>query len=169
MSGHHHDEATKQGPVRVAVLTVSDTRTAETDESGRYLRGSVMAEGHRVCAYRLVPDEPEQVLGALDEMLAADDAPQIVIVSGGTGISRRDTTYDALAPRLEKILPGFGEIFRALSFAEIGPAAMLSRAIAGTYRGALVFSLPGSRKAVRLAWEQLISQELAHIAWELTR
>ena len=94
---------------------------------------------------------------------------RIVVVNGGTGISRRDTTYDTLAGMLEKTLPGFGELFRMLSWEQVGSAAMLSRATAGTFRGAVVISTPGSPKAVRLAWEKLIEPELHHLAWELTR
>jgi molybdenum cofactor biosynthesis protein B len=153
--------------VRCAVVTVSDTRTPQTDTSGIYLRERIEAAGHTLVAQRMVRDEPEQIAALLDE-LAAGEA-QVLLFSGGTGISARDTTYDVLSRALEKTLPGFGEIFRMLSYEEIGAAAMLSRATAGVYRGRVVVSLPGSPAAVRLAWERLLAPELAHLAWEVAR
>lgn len=165
-SQEHRSKAHARGPVPVGVITVSDTRTAETDENGRFLRSAIEEAGHVQAGYRIVRDEPPQVLRALDELCAT---ARVVLLNGGTGISARDTTYDALAGRLEKTLPGFGEIFRMLSFQQVGAAAMLSRAIAGTYRGTVVFSTPGSPAAVRLAWERLIAPELAHVARELER
>ena len=102
----------------------------------------------------------------MDELVAG---AQVVVVNGGTGVSRRDTTYDTLAAMLEKTLPGFGELFRMLSWEQVGSAAMLSRATAGTYRGAVLVSVPGSPKAVALAWEKLLEPELAHLAWEVGR
>ena len=132
------------------------------------MRDRLERAGHRIDFYRIVKDEPDQILALLDH-LANETTIQVVLFNGGTGISKRDTTYDALAGRLEKTLPGFGELFRMLSYGEIGAAAMLSRATAGTYRGRLVFSMPGSSNAVRLAMDQLIVPELEHLAWELTR
>lgn len=163
----HRRAAEEQGPVAVALVTVSDTRTPETDENRVYLEARLAEAGHRLVAYRLIRDEPAAVTSVLEE-LAATEA-RVVIFNGGTGIARRDTTYDALAALLEKTLPGFGELFRMLSYAEVGPAAMLSRAVAGVWRSRLVVSLPGSPAAVRLAWEKLLAPELAHLAWELTR
>jgi molybdenum cofactor biosynthesis protein B len=163
----HRSLARGKGPVAVALITVSDTRTAETDENRKYLEAALSAGGHRVAAYRLIPDEPEAVSRTLDE-LAAGDA-RVLIWNGGTGIAPRDTTYDVLHRRLEKVLPGFGEIFRMLSYAQVGAAAILSRAVAGVYRNRIVISLPGSPAAVRLAWEKLIEPELEHLAWEVTR
>jgi molybdenum cofactor biosynthesis protein B len=122
--------------------------------------------GAVVSGYHVVRDEPSEVRDAVDELVA--DA-EVVVVNGGTGVSRRDTTYDTLAGMLEKTLPGFGELFRMLSFEQVGAAAMLSRATAGTYRGSVVISIPGSPKAVALAWERLIEPELAHLAWEVGR
>jgi molybdenum cofactor biosynthesis protein B len=162
----HRQASAGRGPVRVALVTVSDSRTEETDVNARYLREAVEAAGHTVAAYRLILDEPEQVGAALDEMAGV---AQVVVFNGGTGISRRDTTYDALSRKLEKTLPGFGELFRMLSWQQVGSAAMLSRATAGVYRGCVVFSVPGSPAAVRLAWEKLIAPELEHLAWELVR
>ena len=165
-SEQHRRLAADRGPVPIAVVTVSDSRTPETDTNGKYLRERIAAAGHRLAGYRLVRDEPALVEAALEEL--AGDA-RILLFNGGTGISHRDTTYDALSRRLEKTLPGFGELFRMLSWEQVGSAAMLSRATAGVYRGAVVFSTPGSPAAVRLAWERLIEPELEHLAWEVGR
>lgn len=166
-SERHHELAARGGPVPVAVVTVSDSRTPETDDNGQYLRTVIEAAGHRLAGYRLIRDEPAEVDAALEE-LATGEA-RIVLFNGGTGISRRDTTYDALSRRLEKLLPGFGELFRMLSYEQVGAAAMLSRATAGVYRGRVVVSMPGSPAAVRLAWEKLLAPELEHLAWEVAR
>jgi molybdopterin adenylyltransferase len=166
-SKHHHELAGRRGPVPVAIVTVSDSRTPDTDTNGQYLQTVVQAAGHTVAGYRLVRDEPEQVSAALDE-LAGGEA-RILLFNGGTGISARDTTYDALSRRLEKTLPGFGELFRMLSWEQVGAAAMLSRATAGIYRGRVVVSMPGSPAAVRLAWEKLLAPEIEHLAWEVGR
>lgn len=163
----HQRAAAQRGPVTVGIVTVSDTRTEQTDQNGQYLKQQLAERGHELALYRIVPDEPEQVLEVLDE--AAGLGVQVLLFNGGTGISNRDTTYDALASRLEKTLPGFGELFRMLSYEQVGAAAMLSRAVAGTYRGMALFSTPGSTKAVQLAWEKLIAPELEHVAWELVR
>ena len=148
-------------------MTVSDTRTTETDRSGQLIHSLSEAAGHRIVDYTIVKDEPDQVQEALD-VFAAGEA-QIIIFNGGTGISKRDRTYDVLSNALEKTLPGFGEIFRMLSYEEIGAAAMMSRATAGTYRDCVVISTPGSSNAVRLAMDKLILPEIQHLAWELTR
>lgn len=163
----HKQKAANQGPVSVAIITVSDTRTPETDVNGKYLRDEIEKAGHRVHSSCILRDEPSQVEAALDE-LAAGDA-QVILLNGGTGISRRDTTFDVVSRKLDKTLPGFGEIFRMLSYDQVGAAAMLSRATAGIHRGKIVFSTPGSPAAVRLAWEKLIAPELQHLAWELVR
>ena len=167
-ANQHRLAAAASGPVRIAIITVSDTRTAETDKNGHYLREAIGASGHTVAAYRLIRDEPAAVAAVLEELVAATDS-QILLWNGGTGISPRDTTYDALSRKLEKTLPGFGEIFRMLSYREIGAAAMMSRATAGVYRGRVVISTPGSPNAVKLAWEKLILPEIAHLAWEVSR
>jgi molybdopterin adenylyltransferase len=163
----HHAKATSQGQVPLAIVTVSDSRTSETDTSGMLIRQLVEAAGHRVVAYRIVRDEPDEVRTALEEF--TDGRARLVIFNGGTGISRRDRTYDVISKALEKTLPGFGEIFRMLSYQEVGSAAMLSRATAGVYRDTVVFSTPGSPNAVRLAMEKLILPEIQHLAWELVR
>ena len=154
--------------MRVAIITVSDTRTVETDSNAHFLRQAIGGAGHLVAAYRLIRDEPLEVEAVLEELVTSTDA-QILLWNGGTGISPRDTTYDALSRKLEKTLPGFGEIFRLLSFQEIGAAAMMSRATAGVYKGRVVISTPGSPNAVQLAWEKLILPEIAHLAWEVSR
>ena len=166
-SERHREIAREQGPVRVAIVTVSDSRTPETDTNAQYLRPQIEAAGHEVVDYRLLPDEPDQVAAVLDEL--ADGPAQVILFNGGTGITRRDTTYDALAGKLEKTLTGFGELFRMLSYEQVGAAAMLSRATAGVYRSTVVISTPGSPAAVELAWTKLIAPELEHLAWELTR
>jgi molybdenum cofactor biosynthesis protein B len=165
-SERHRELAAERGPVPVAVVTVSDSRTPDTDTNGAFLREALAAAGHRLSGYRVIPDEPEAVAAALEEMV---EGARVVLFNGGTGISPRDTTYDVLAGRLEKVLPGFGELFRMLSWEQVGSAAMLSRATAGTYRGRVVVSMPGSPAAVRLAWEKLIAPELQHLAWEVAR
>ena len=164
----HHEAAAKRGPVGVALVTVSDTRTPETDQNGLYLQSILEADGHFTASYYIIKDEPDQVEAALRNA-AGLAAAQVIVFNGGTGIASRDTTFDVLSRHLEKTLPGFGEIFRMLSYEQVGAAAMLSRATAGVYRGKIVISLPGSHAAVRLAWEKLIGPELEHLAWEVAR
>lgn len=154
--------------VRVFVVTCSDTRTLETDESGLAIESMLRAAGHESVARRVVPDEPER-LRALFAQEIAPSAAEAVIVNGGTGISRRDRTYDALAALLERRIDGFGELFRMLSWEQVGAASMLSRACAGLWAGRVVFSVPGSTKAVRLALEKLILPELAHAVREAAK
>jgi len=167
-SQQHRDAAQQLPPVRVAVLTVSDTRTPADDRSGKLLCDGLAAAGHQLTGYRIAPDEPTVIEPLLRAWVAAPDC-DAVILNGGTGISRRDRTYDVVASMLDKTLPGFGEIFRILSWEEVGAAAMLSRAVAGICEGTVIFSLPGSTNAVRLGLEQLILPELAHLVWELNR
>jgi len=151
-----------------AVITVSDTRSPATDRSGQMIQQLLLDAGHTVGAYTIVKDEPTaiqtqmQVLGNSSELDA-------VIFNGGTGIAPRDTTYDAIESLLEKTLPGFGELFRWLSYREIGSRAIASRAIAGVYQGKLIFSVPGSTNAVKLAMQQLILPELAHLVSQLRK
>lgn len=166
-SEQHRARAAEQGPVAVGIVTVSDTRTEADDINGQYLTQALAQQGHTRALYRIIPDEPTEVVAALGA--AVDAGVQVLLFNGGTGISNRDTTYDALSEKLEKVLPGFGELFRMLSWEQVGAAAMLSRATAGTYQKMVVFSTPGSPKAVALAWEKLIAPELSHLAWELQR
>ncbi len=165
--GHleHRSEAPRT--LKVFVVTASDSRGEAEDSSGAFLREAAAAAGHEVVGYRLVKDEPAQLREALQAAAAA--GADAVLVNGGTGIAARDRTYEAVAGMLEKRLDGFGELFRALSYAEIGSAAMLSRAVAGAWDGRAVFSVPGSTAAVRLAWEKLIGPELGHVVRELRK
>lgn len=163
----HRKLASEKGPITLAVVTVSDTRTDETDTNGHYLRAEIERLGHHLADYRLVKDDAAQIATILQD-LAAGPA-QVLLFNGGTGISPRDTTFDVLSRSIEKTLPGFGEIFRMLSWEQVGAAAMLSRATAGVYKDKIVISTPGSPAAVKLAWEKLILPELEHLAWEVTR
>jgi molybdopterin adenylyltransferase len=164
-----HEEHRKAGPrsVRVFVITASDSRMEAKDESGAFLKEAAARAGHALAGYRIVKDDPEAIRAALSEAAAA--GAQVVVLNGGTGISLRDRTYEAVAGLLEKRLDGFGELFRMLSWQEMGSAAMLSRAVAGVWQGRAVFSLPGSPAAVRLAWEKLIAPELPHLVFELQK
>lgn len=163
----HREQARREGPVRIAVITVSDTRTPQDDVNGEFLRQRIDRAGHHLCAYRVIPDDKNLIERALNEL--SEHGCQVLLFNGGTGISRRDTTYDVLTAKLEKTLPGFGEIFRMLSYEQVGSAAILSRATAGTYHESVVISVPGSPKAVELAWEKLIAPEIQHLVWELAR
>ncbi len=165
--GHEGHKRDAPRSVRVFVVTASDTRGEAEDASGAYLKAAVAGAGHALCGYRIVADEPAAIVAALAEAAAA--GAEAVVVNGGTGVAARDRTYEAVAGLLEKRLDGFGELFRALSYAEIGSAAMLSRAVGGVWQGRVVFSVPGSTSAVRLAWERLIGPELGHLVGELRR
>lgn len=168
IGAQEHREKAGHGAVTLAIVTVSDTRTPETDVNRQYIEQRMTELGHVVAAYRLIKDEPDQVAAALDELAALPDV-RIILFNGGTGISPRDTTYDVISRLLEKTLPGFGELFRMVSYQEVGAAAMLSRATAGVYKRTLVFSMPGSPNAVEVALEKLILPELNHLAWEVVR
>ncbi|MEM7342748.1 MAG: molybdenum cofactor biosynthesis protein B [Chloroflexota bacterium] len=152
---------------RCGVITASDSRTPETDASGDLLVAQLSDAGHIIARRELVRDEANLITGLIETMIDANCA--VIILNGGTGIAKRDSTFEAVDRLLEKRLPGFGEIFRMLSYPEIGPGAMLSRATAGVYRGTLIFSLPGSPNAVQLAMEKLIMPELTHLVWETVR
>jgi molybdenum cofactor biosynthesis protein B len=157
-------------PVRVAcyVLTVSDTRTEETDTSGRAIADLLAAAGHTVVGRAIVKDDADLVRAAVTRQLAKADV-QAIITTGGTGITSRDSTYEVVIGLLQKRLDGFGELFRMLSFEQIGPAAMMSRACAGMSAGRIVVSLPGSEAAVRLAMERLLIPELGHLVEQANR
>lgn len=171
-SGHHPPSAEHKarGPssVECGIITCSDTRTPETDTSGQLIRELLAQQGHRISIYHVVKDEPVDVR-RLVEQLGNTPGLEALIVNGGTGISRRDSTFEAIDGLLEKRLTGFGEIFRYLSYKDIGSSAMLSRATAGLYRGKVIFSVPGSSGAVRLAMETLILPELPHIVGEMRK
>jgi molybdenum cofactor biosynthesis protein B len=165
-----HIEHKQQSPrsVRCYVVTVSDTRTEETDTAGRAIGDLLRAAGHEVTGRTIVRDDPDLVRGTIERQLANPDI-QVVILTGGTGITSRDSTYEAVHGLLDKRLDGFGELFRMLSYEQIGSAAMLSRACAGLVAGRIVAALPGSEAAVRLAMERLLIPELGHLVREANR
>ena len=156
-----------RAPVAYFALTVSDTRTEADDRSGDVIREVLDAAGHTRTGSAIVKDEPDQIRGAV--LAAIADGAQAVVITGGTGLTTRDSTFEVLDALIERPLPGFGELFRMLSWEEIGAASMLSRATAGVVQGAIVFALPGSSKGVRLGVEKLIGPELGHIADQLGR
>ncbi|HEY2029107.1 MAG TPA: MogA/MoaB family molybdenum cofactor biosynthesis protein [Myxococcales bacterium] len=174
MHDHHHkvvpDQHKERGPkvVRVYVVTCSDTRTPETDDGGNSIKSMLASRGHTLTGSAIVRDEPSNIAEQL--RLAAASGAQVALFTGGTGVSSRDRTFDAVSAAIAKPLPGFGELFRMLSFQEIGSAAMLSRAVGGVTReGLIVFAMPGSPSAVKLACERLILPELSHLCEELGR
>lgn len=154
--------------VRCAVLTVSDTRTVETDTGGQTLIDGLQAAGHQVLARDLIPDDPQRMRPLVTDWSRRDDIDAILL-TGGTGLSSRDQTYETIAGLITKPLPGYGELFRWLSYQEIGPAAMLSRAVGGLVGKTVVLTMPGSPAAVLLAVERLIAPELGHLVREARR
>lgn len=154
--------------VNCAVITVSDTRSHQSDRSGSLIKQLLLDASHSVAAYTIIKDEPTEIQAQMQVLGNRSDL-DAVIFNGGTGIAPRDTTYDAIENLLEKTLPGFGELFRWLSYQEIGSRAIATRAIAGVYQHKLVFSLPGSTNAVRLGMQQLILPELTHLISQLRK
>ena len=154
--------------VRCAVITVSDTRTLQTDTGGRTVVTHLEAAGHMVVERIIVPDSPDQMRPLLRGLVERDDV-DAVLLTGGTGISQRDQTYETVSGLLTKPLPGYGELFRMLSYEQIGAAAMLSRAVGGLVDRTVVLTMPGSRAAVQLAMEKVILPELAHLVREARR
>ncbi|MCA9832609.1 MAG: molybdenum cofactor biosynthesis protein MoaB [Thermomicrobiales bacterium] len=173
-STHPFSESTSQHraeaptSVGIAVLTVSDTRTQEDDASGRLIRDHLNFRGHDILSYRIVRDDAAAILDTLQAWLS-DPQIQAIIINGGTGIAGRDVTYASIANLIQKPMPGFGELFRMLSWDEVGAASMLSRAIAGVSENTVIFSIPGSVNAVRLALEKLIGPELGHVVHEINK
>lgn len=166
-SHKEHKEKAKQ-IVKCAVVTVSDTRNEETDKSGKLILDALKDQGHKIKAYHITPDDPSQIRPLLEKLLGLKEI-EAVIINGGTGVARRDVTFDVVQTLIQKELPGFGELFRHFSYDEIGSSAMLSRATAGTFENKVVFSLPGSSGAVKLAMERLILAEMPHIVYELNK
>ena len=166
-SVHKHKESAPE-TVRVAILTISDTRTPETDTGGDVAEELLEGAGQEVVERRIVRDEVSGIRNNLIDLLARSDV-DAVVATGGTGISARDTTYEVVERMVEKRLDGFGEIFRMLSYEEIGSATIMSRALAGSVGSKFVASLPGSRNAVRLAVEKLLVPELSHVVFELRK
>lgn len=161
---HAHRRAAPAS-VMTAVVTVSDTRTLEDDTGGAQVAELLEQAGHPLADRRIVPDEPDAIAAALGD-LVGEDKVRAIIFTGGTGVAPRDVTPDTIEPLLDRVVPGFGEIFRTLSYQDIGSAALLSRALAGLKSGRVVFVIPGSRGAVCLAMEKLILPELGHLAGE---
>ena len=155
----HHKHDTKT--LRAGIVTISDTRSEADDTSGAKIRQELTNAGHEIAFYRIVPDEPAQIVDLIQSPPAAAD---LIITNGGTGLAPRDTTYETVSALLERELPGFGELFRMLSYDQIGAAAMLSRAVAGTVGSCIVFCLPGSTKAVELAMTKLIVPQIGHLS-----
>ena len=170
MGSHAAHEHKRLAPKSVGclVITCSDTRTPDTDTSGYLIMHMLKDAGHTVVAYHLVKDEPAKIKAKI-KAAASNKKIQAIIINGGTGISRRDSTFEAVDAMLEKRLVGFGEIFRYLNYQEIGSPAIMSRATAGIIKGRVLFSTPGSENAVRLAMEKLILPELGHLVKELTK
>lgn len=163
---NHHGKRVES--VACAVITVSDTRTPDTDKSGALIRERLESAGHRVISYDILPDEPTRVRDRV-VALCSDPSCQAVLLTGGTGLAPRDTTYEAITAVLEKQLDGFGELFRMLSYQEIGSPAMLSRATAGVCSSTLVVSMPGSTAAVTVAMDKLILPQIAHVVYLLEK
>lgn len=162
--GEHHEKAPRT--VRCAVITVSDTRTPETDASGQRIKELLAAHHHPVVSYQILKDEPDAITAAVQTLLVQPEVDAI-IVNGGTGIAPRDTTFEAIQGLLQKEISGFGELFRMLSYQEIGAAAMLTRATAGVAQGKVIISLPGSTGAVELGMTKLVLPELGHMVFLL--
>ena len=154
--------------VTCAILTISDTRTEEDDKSGKIIQELLKNGGHSIGHYAIVKDEPDQIKQLIIDIANKGEC-HVILTNGGTGIAARDTTYEAVTSLIEKRLDGFGEVFRFLSWEDIGSGAMLSRAVAGVYKDTMIFCMPGSSGAVRLAMEKLIVPELSHLVWEIWR
>ena len=167
MSHLEHKELSPQ-TVTCAVLIISDSRTEKTDESGKYLVEKLEGSGHTVVDYALLKNDAEAIKKKINEYLAQEEL-QVIIASGGTGVSLRDVTVETVTPMLDKMLDGFGELFRSLSYAEIGTASIMSRAIAGVIGGKIIICIPGSLAAVKLAVEKIILPEVGHMVREATR
>jgi len=168
MSHELHRSSSQPLVARCAIITLSDTRTEATDASGRRIRELLESDGHQISFYQIIRDEPAELEMLLLDLLARQTI-DVVLTNGGTGISRRDQTIPLIQKHLTHMLPGFGELFRMLSWQQIGSAAMLSRAIAGIASGKPIFAMPGSTKAVELAMSKLILPELRHLLYELRK
>ena len=163
----HRESAAKESFARCGILTVTDTKTRETDTSGKAAFEIFQKFGHTVVSHEIIPNEKKKITAAAEQALKQAD---LVVTIGGTGASRKDISVEAVRPLIEKELPGFGEMFRSMSVKEIGTAAMMSRAVLGiTADGKIVLSLPGSENAVRLGLEAILMNELKHLLWELRR
>jgi molybdenum cofactor biosynthesis protein B len=155
--GHHKIKSFKA--INIAVLTISDTRTFDNDTSGQYLEDSLKEAGHKVCDRKLIPDHRYQIRSEVSQWIA-DDAVQAVLITGGTGLTGRDGTPEAITPLLDKTIDGFGELFRHLSYEDIGTSTLQSRALSGIANGTIIFCMPGSTGACKTAWQGIIKDQL---------
>ncbi len=167
MTSHVHHKQSGPQSLSCAVVTISDTRTEDNDEGGKFIADSLSSAGHQIKRKLIVRDESEGIRKVIAEMIGSGDY-DLIITTGGTGIASRDNTIQTLKPLLEKTMEGFGELFRSLSYDEIGSRAMLSSATAGVGGSTLLFCLPGSLNAVKLGMEKLIMPDLGHLIWEAT-
>ncbi len=167
MTYHNHDRK-RRTQAAFSLLITSDSRDEKRDESGRMARDLLTKQNHKVIEYKIVKNDPQSIIDTVKKFLKNDDI-DVVITSGGTGISSRDVTVDTLSPLFEKTLNGFGELFRNLSYRDVGEAAMISRATAGIIGTKIIFCIPGSTKAMELALTQLILPGIGHILWEVNR
>jgi len=166
-SGRNEHRAAGPKQVSISVVTISDTRTPETDSSGDYLAEAIAESGNHLVSRHIVKDEADAIRTIVTELMAGE--AQVILTSGGTGIAGRDVTIPVIESLLDKPMPGFGELFRMLSYKEVGSAAMFSRATGGLAGNTMIFALPGSPNAVKTAWDGLIKDELAHMVFEVFR
>jgi molybdenum cofactor biosynthesis protein B len=158
----------KKTPTTFALIVTSDTRTEREDETGRIAVSLIEGDGHRVLHHTIIPNKEEKIRAEVERMLM-DDAISVIVTSGGTGIGPKDRTVAAITPLLEKEMIGFGELFRRISYDEVGGAAIMSRATAGVTHGKLIFCLPGSRNAMKIALSKIILPNVGHMQWEINR
>ena len=163
----HHAEARKVGPIRYARLTVTDSRKPEDDHSGRLIESLLNEAGHSQVASMILKNDPKGLREVVKKLCEED--VDLIIMTGGTGLSKKDQTIEAIDPLLDKVLSGFGELFRSLSFQEVGSAALMSRALCGTAKGKVIVCLPGSEQAVRLALTKVLIPEAQHLVWQAAR
>jgi len=168
MAYEQHQKSASDIKAKCAIITLSDTRTEATDTSGQLIQRLLTEANHTIAHYQIVKDDPTQLTPLLQKLLA-DPAIEIILTNGGTGIARRDQTISVIEKIIDQPLPGFGELFRMLSWEQIGPGAMMSRAAAGIARNKPIFAMPGSTKAVDLAMQRLILPELKHLLFELNK
>ncbi|MDD4873741.1 MAG: molybdenum cofactor biosynthesis protein MoaB [Dehalococcoidales bacterium] len=166
--GYHDHKHNIPDNINCAVIIISDSRTEQTDESGKFIMDAMKQAGHNITSYSLLKNNAESVLGKIDDIIC-DESTQVIITSGGTGASHLDVTIETITPILDKKMDGFGELFRLLTYQEIGTGSILSRAMAGIIKEKVIISLPGSLGAVKLAMEKIILPEIGHLVSEATR